>query len=100
MTTTERQFYFNPETLEAFKYETMTARYKFIRQECDWGDEEDFRAVLKDFERQVEELEIKELHEMLDKWDKADLVIQLRQAWRERNIFEQQLLDLRRPKKY
>jgi hypothetical protein len=100
MTTTEREFYFNPETLEAFKYETMTARYKFIRHECEWGDEEDFRAVLKDFERQIEELEIKELHDMLDHWDKADLVIQLRQAWRQKNIFEQQLLDLRRPKKY
>ena len=95
MTTTKREFYFNPETLEAHKYETMTAKYKFIRHECDWGDEEDFKAVLNDFERQVEELEIKELHDMLDNWHKADLVIQLRQAWREKNIFEQQILNIK-----
>lgn len=98
MTTTKREFYFNPETLEAFKYETMTARYKFIRHECDWGDEEDFKAVLNDFERQVDELEIKELHNMLDNWDKADLVIQLRQAWRMQKVLEQQIVDFRKTK--
>lgn len=95
MTTTDRKFYFDPDTLNAYKYETMTARYKFIRHECDWGDEEDFNAVLNDFERQVEELEIQELHDMLDNWDKTDLVIQLRQAWREKNIFEQQILNIK-----
>lgn len=95
MTTTDRKFYFDPDTLNAYKYETMTARYKFIRNECGWGDEEDFKAVLNDFERQVEELEIKELHDMLDNWDKTDLVIQLRQAWREKNIFEQQILSIK-----
>ena len=100
MTTTERKFYFDPDTLNAYKYETMKSKYEFIRHECEWGDEEDFKAVLYDFERQVEELEIKELHEMMDSWDKSDLVIQLRQAWREKNLFEQQLLDLKHPRKY
>ena len=98
MTTTEREFYFNPETLDAYKYETMTARYKFIRHECDWGDEEDFKAVLNDFERQVEELEIQELHDMLDNWDRTELVIKLRQAWRMQKVLEQQILDFRNTK--
>ena len=100
MTTYEKKFCFNEDTLEAHKYETLQTKYDFVRYECDWDGEEDFNAVLYDFERQVEELEIKELHEMMDSWDKSDLVIQLRQAWREKNYIEKQLIDLKHPRKY
>ena len=100
MTTYQNKFCFNDDTLEAHKYESMRTKYEFVRYECDWENEEDFKEVLYDFERQVEDLEIKELHDMLDNWEKVDLVIQLRQAWRQKNIIEKQLIDLKHPKKY
>lgn len=100
MTTYKNKFVFNEDTIEAHKYESMKTKYEFVRHECDWDGEEDFKKVLYDFERQVEEAEIRELHDMLDNWEKSELVIQLRMAWRERNLIEKQLIDLKHPRKY
>lgn len=49
-------FYFNPETLEAFKNETYSKKFDFLRYECEWEDEEDFQHLLHDFLKQVREL--------------------------------------------
>jgi hypothetical protein len=49
------KFYFDPETLQAYKFENAVQRRRFIRFECEWHDEDDFEDLLKDFERQLKD---------------------------------------------
>jgi hypothetical protein len=47
------KFYFNPETIDAYKNASAKEKYDFIRYECEWHDEDDFTELLNDFNNQT-----------------------------------------------
>jgi len=89
-------FYFDEDTVKEFKYETQTAKWEFIRYNCDWEDDEQlFNEILEDFDNQVQEAEIAEFIEMKT-WEPEYLAMVLRREWRKNSILR---LEIKKIKK-
>lgn len=53
MRTEKIDFYFNPETIEAYKNASFNEIYNFIQLNCSYNDDNDFNALLVSFLKQL-----------------------------------------------
>jgi len=89
-------FYFDEDTVKEFKYETQTAKWEFIRYNCDWEDDEQlFNEILEDFDNQVQEAEIAEFIEMKT-WEPEYLAMVLRREWRKNSILRLEINKIKK----
>ena len=89
-------YYFDEDTVKEFKYETHTAKWEFIRYNCDWEDDEQlFDEMLEDFDNQVQEAEIAEFIEMKT-WEPEYLAMVLRREWRKNSILRLEINKIKK----
>jgi hypothetical protein len=87
--------YFNEETIKDYMYETYTAKWEFIRYNCDWEDDVQlFNEILEDFDDQIQEAEIAEFIEMKS-WDPEYLAMALRREWRKQSILRLEIKKIK-----
>ena len=89
-------YYFDEDTVKDFMYETFTAKWEFIRYNCDWEDDKQlFNEILEDFDDQVQEAEIAEFIEMKT-WDQEYLAMALRRQWRKNSILRLEISKIKK----
>lgn len=89
-------YYFDEDTVKEFMYETFTAKWEFIRYNCDWEDDKQlFNEILEDFDDQVQEAEIAEFIEMKT-WDQEYLAMALRRQWRKNSILRLEISKIKK----
>ena len=89
-------YYFDEDTVKEFMYETFTAKWEFVRYNCDWEDDKQlFNEILEDFDDQVQEAEIAEFIEMKT-WDQEYLAMALRREWRKNSILRLEISKIKK----
>jgi hypothetical protein len=89
-------YYFDEDTVKDYMYETYTAKWEFVRYNCDWEDDEQlFNEILEDFDNQIQEAEIAEFIEMKT-WDQEYLAMVLRREWRKNSILRLEINKIKK----
>lgn len=85
------ELFFTPEVVAKYKYKTTRDKYNFVKGLTKYEDQEDLTENLDKFLELVDKQEETELWEMLDNWDRTELVLKYRYALRTISILEQEV---------
>lgn len=92
------ELFFTPEVVAEYKYKTTRDKYNFVKGLTEYKDQEDFTENLDKFLELVDKQEEAELWEMIENWDKAELVLKYRHALRTISVLEQEVKMIKETK--
>jgi hypothetical protein len=85
------ELFFTPEVVAEYKYKTTRDKYNFVKGLIKYKDQDEFTENLDKFLELVDKQEETELWDMVDNWDKAELVLKYRRALRTISVLEQEV---------